>query len=114
VVLFGFGGKELHQRHRNARQDLLQRADRRADAVLLDHRDGAVGDTGTLGQLTLGQALEHTDRMQALADVHWATPPGLKFSGMMAAVFSIFNMGDSLPTQVVDWRWPGTHAGHEL
>ncbi len=63
-------GEKLRQRHRDAGQDLLQRADRRADAVLLDQRDHAVGDTGPLGQLALRQAVDLADRSQVGADVH--------------------------------------------
>jgi hypothetical protein len=48
---------------------LSQRTDRGADAVLLDHRNGAVGDARALGELTLGKTFELADRLQSFTDV---------------------------------------------
>ena len=74
AVLLEIWREKLHKRHRDAAQHLLQRADRRADAVLLDHGNGAVGDARTLGEFTLGQALEFADGLQSNANVQYGSP----------------------------------------
>ncbi len=62
-------GEEIRKRHRNAVQHLLQRTDRRAHPILLDQGNQAVGDAGTLRQLSLRQPVHLPDRLQMGADI---------------------------------------------
>ena len=61
--------EELCERHRNAVEHFLQRADRRAHAVLLDQRDQAVGNPRAFGELALGEAVKSAHCAQVRADV---------------------------------------------
>ena len=62
-------GEELGEAERQPVQHLLERADRRAAAVLLDQRDDGIADAGPLGQLALRQAPGQPQRPQSLAEV---------------------------------------------
>src|SRR5215475_1036445 len=64
-----FAGEEVCQRHREYIEDLLERRDRRTDAVLLDLRDEAVRHASFLGQRTLGKTLLQAALLQPLADI---------------------------------------------
>ena len=61
--------EELGHLHRDAVEHLLQRADGRAGAVLLDQRDGGVGDAGALGQLALAEPVYLPQPAQPAADI---------------------------------------------
>ncbi|MNT39290.1 hypothetical protein D3C72_1755210 [compost metagenome] len=74
-------GKELDHGHGNTAKHLPQRTDRGADAVFLDHRNGAVGDTRALGELTLGKTFQFTDRLQSFTDVQCISLPGFRLCG---------------------------------
>lgn len=58
VLVFARGlveGEEVGQGHRDAFEQLFQRADGRTDAILFDQGDGGIGHAATPGQLALGE-----------------------------------------------------------
>jgi len=61
--------EEFRERHRHAVEHFLQRAHRRADAILLDERDRAVRHARTLGELALRQTVHHAHSAQMGTDV---------------------------------------------
>src|SRR5690606_18356913 len=64
-----FESKKIGDRNRKAVQNLLERAERGADAVLLDERNRAVGDARAAGQLALGEAVHPAQLAQPRADI---------------------------------------------
>src|SRR5208283_4358859 len=64
--------EEISERHRNTVENLLERRHRGTDAVLFDEGNEAVGDSGALRQLTLGQAvhLPHSLEMSTHIERH--------------------------------------------
>ena len=67
-LVFGRGEK-VGDAGAKRRQHLLQRRNRRADAIGLDHRDGGVGYAGPPGEFALRQAEPKSPLTQALANI---------------------------------------------
>src|SRR5690606_8935373 len=63
--------EKLRKADGKAVEHFFERADRRARPVLLDHRDGAVGDARAFGKLALRQAMLLAQAAQARAEIEF-------------------------------------------